>query len=228
MKIKLLIMMLVGVVSISLQTKIAHAEWSKWKEVDRYLAVEIGQHDSKMRSGGFNTAGAFENTNNDEANGKLFSIKAGVEINKWKFDIGYRQYESQDYTTDGFRPPTPIFFYDSKLKAKAVMVTAYYDFYEYNKLDFYGGAGIGESRVEISTTDGVVEGSGSETNFFWQVELGVEDPITNSLVLNVGLRYVDLGKTEINLHRLGGGAQAGNFTADLTSEELFFGLRYIF
>jgi opacity protein-like surface antigen len=207
----------------------AYAEWPKWQDTKIYFGAEIGGNRSEMKSGGFNPLGPHENTNDDKESGKLFSVKIGAEfMDRWRFDVGYRQYESQDYTTDSFRPPTPTFFYKSTIKSKAVMATVYYDFYKYKKIEFYGGAGVGVSRSKVSTNDTVVEGTGSETNFSWQVELGTDYSLTDSLVLNVGLRYVDLGKTKIDLQGIGGGLPAGDFTSDLSSTEMFLGLRYKF
>jgi opacity protein-like surface antigen len=44
-----------------------------------------------------------------------------------------------------------------------------------------------------------VEESGSENNFALQVELGVDYTLRDCLILNTGLRYVDLEKTKIDL-----------------------------
>ena len=106
------------------------------------------------------------------------------------------------------------------------MLSAYYDFIEYNKFVFFGGLGLGQARTHVSTNDTVVQGSGSSTKFAWQAELGVAYPLTPALQINGGYRYVDLGRTKVNLNLAG--APVGDFSADLKSNEVFLGLRYKF
>lgn len=207
---------------------VVNQAYAGWNDSKVYIGAEIGKSRSQMNSGGFNTAGPHENTNDDRDSEKLFGIKLGLKLDdRWRFDVGYRKYGDQNFVTDSFEPPTPTFFYDSKIKTKAVIASAYYNIYKNNKLDLYGGAGLGAARTKVSTTDFVVEGSGSDTNLVWQVELGADYSLTESLTVNAGLRYVDLGKTKIDLNNLIGN-DAGDFSADLTSKEVFLGLRYIF
>ena len=214
---------LIVVATTTMLANTAYAGWPTQENTKIYLGAEVGRDIGKMDSGGYNNSG-FENENDDRDNENFYSVKVGTELgDKWRFDITYRDYEDHDYTTDSFLPPDPTFFYDSTIKSKAFMATVYYDFYNNGKLEFYGGAGAGISRTKVSTSDTVVEGSGSENNFAWQVELGVDYPLTDCLILNTGFRYVDLGKTKIDLDN-----DNGDFTADLSSEEVFLGLRYTF
>lgn len=206
-----------------------NAEQNNSKSSDVYLSFEYGQQKSKLKSGGFNTAGNFNASGSDEDKSNTLGAKIGLDLkDKWRFDIGYRKYKSQDFTTDSFLPPTPTFFYQSKVKANAIMVTAYYDLFSINKFKFYGGVGIGASDIKISTNDNVVRGSASKREFSWQTELGAEYPLTKKLKFNIGLRYVDLGKAKINLETVGSAAPAGDFTAEFSSREVFLGLRYNF
>ncbi len=223
MKIKLL-----AVATLATLATTAQAQGVNWSTARFYLGAEIGQSYTSMDSGGFNTLGPHLNTNDDKNHNTMYAIKAGVDMGRLRFDLGYREYDRDKYTTDSFQPPVPTFFYASKIKTKAWMLSAYYDFIEYNKFAFYGGLGIGQARTHVSTNDTVVQGSGSDTNFSWQGELGVAYPLTNALHINGGYRYVDLGKTKINLSAIGGGAPAGDFSADLKSNEFFLGLRYKF
>jgi len=223
MKKRLLVMAVVATMASAAQAQGLH-----WSTARFYLGAEIGQSHTSMDSGGFNTLGPHRNTNDDKDRNNMYAIKAGVDMGRLRFDLGYREYERGKYTTDSFAPPVPTFFYDSKIKSKAWMLSAYYDFIEYNKFAFYGGLGIGQARTHVSTNDTVVQGSGSDTNFAWQAELGVAYPLTNAFQISGGYRYADLGRTKVNLRDIVGGAPAGDFTADLKSNELFLGLRYKF
>ena len=217
------------IIATTLFANNVNADQNSLKSTNVYLSVDYGQQKSKLKSGGFNTIGNFSASDNDEDKGHTIGVKLGLDLKgKWRFDIAYRKYEDQDYTTDSFLPPTPTFFYISKSKAKTIMATAYYDLFKFKKLKFYGGLGIGASNVKISTNDGVVGGSVNERKFSWQTEFGAEYPLTNKLMFNIGLRYVDLGKSKINLETVVGAAPAGDFTADLSSREIFLGLRYNF
>lgn len=207
----------------------AYAEWPTFDDAGFYLGAEIGRSSSKLKSGGFNTAGPHQNTNSDKESGNLYGLKIGIEPgDRWRFDFGLRRYANNNYVTSSFQPPTPTFFYNSRVKSKAGIVSAYYDFYKLENLNFYSGVGIGLSRTKVSTSDTVVEGSETETNFAWQVELGADYPLTEALTLNAGIRYVDLGKTTVDLTTMGLPGPAGDFTADLSSKEMFLGLRYTF
>jgi len=216
------------VIAVAMTVNTAYAELPNWDDSKIYLGVEIGTSQSKIKSGGYNTAGPHENTNDDTKHRKPLGVKIGMEFSdRWRFDIGYREYENQDYITGSFQPPTPTFFYNTNIKSKSVIATAYYNMYKHDKLDIYGALGVGASRSKISTTDAVVEGSETKTSFSWQVELGVDYPLTKSLIFSAGVRYFYLGKIKIDLSS-GGGFAAGNFVADLSSKEAFLGLRYIF
>lgn len=189
-----------------------------------YIAAEYALGSMKLKSGGLNTAGPHMNTGDDRTGGSQLGIKIGAGYgNRWRADIGYRHYFSRSFTTGSYAPPTPEFFYKTKVRASALMGSAYYDLIEAGRLRVYGGLGLGVSRVRLSTDDTVVQGSGSKTRFAWQLELGADYPLGQNLGLNFGVRYVDLGKTRIRLDE-----GDGHFSADLRSTELFVGVRHSF
>lgn len=213
--------------TLALITSSAFAQ-SMLDDADFYLGVSGGVSSSLFDSGGFNTTGGFNNTNHDRDDGAYFgTLMAGMDFGQWRFDVAYSRYESQNYVTDSFAPPTPTFFYSTNLKTQTGMLSAYYDLYTYRQCTLYVGAGIGMAHTSMYTTDFVVRGSGSNTEFAWQAEAGVEYPLTDSLLLNVGLRYVDLGKHNISLTDFGI-IPAGNYSGDLSSLDMFLGLRYVF
>lgn len=219
---------LLAIAVLSTLAASAQAQGLSWSAARFYLGAEVGQSYTSMDSGGFNTLGPHQNTNDDKDHNTLYGLKGGVDLGRLRFDLGYREYERGKYTTDSFAPPVPTFFYTSKIKSKAWMLSAYYDIVQHNKWSVYGGLGLGQARTDFSTNDTVVQGSGSDTNFAWQAELGVGYALTNAFQIYGGYRYADLGSTKINLTSIGGGAPAGDFSADLKSNELFLGLKYKF
>ena len=86
------------------------------------------------------------------------------------------------------------------------------------------GAGYGGLR--LTTTDGVVGGSDSNTDFTWQAGAGITWRLKPRVTLDVGYRYMDWGHASIDQTSLSSGLPAGKFTADLTSHQLFVGLRF--
>jgi len=219
---------LLATMAIVAMATTAQAQELKWSDAGFYVAGEVGRARIKMDSGGFNTEGAFPNTGDDKDRSNFFAIKGGVDFGKLRFDVSYRNYAESKFTTASFAPPTPTFFYDSKVKTKSWIASAYYDLFEYEKIVLYGGAGAGVSRVHVSANDGVVKGSGSDTKFAWQLEMGVEYPVTRELRVNGGFRHADFGKAKIGLQVIGAPGSAGDFTADQKANELFLGLRYSF
>ena len=91
-------------------TTAAQAQGLDWKAARFYLGAEVGQSLTHMDSGGFNTAGGFKNTNDDNDRNSLYGIKAGVDMGRLRFDLGYKEYARGKYTTDSCSPPGAIAF----------------------------------------------------------------------------------------------------------------------
>jgi len=108
------------------------------------------------------------------------------------------------------------------------MFSAYYDLLSYKDITLFTGAGLGVSFVDIKTDDTVVTGNSSDTNLAWQVEVGVEYPLSSHISVYSSYKYVDLGKAKIDLSTNFLPSPAGSFEADLTANELGIGLRYLF
>ena len=135
---------LLAIAVLSTLAASAQAQGLSWSAARFYLGAELGQSHTGMDSGGFNTLGPHPNTNEDTDRNNQWDVKAGVEMGRFRFDLGYREYERGKYTTDSFQPPVPTFFYTSKIKSKAWMLSAYYDIVQHNKWSVYGGAGLGQ------------------------------------------------------------------------------------
>ena len=176
-----------------------------------YVGTELSAQETELDSGGFNTAGNFPNTGTVEEVGGAVGLKLGGEVGEaLRFDLGYRKYENQRFTTGSFAPPNPTFFYGSKVELETLMVSAYYELLQTPNHSIYCGAGIGTSRTEVSTNDTVVSGSERDSfDFAWQVELGLDYNLTDSMRFNTGVRYTDLGKTKVDLNPIGGGGARG-------------------
>jgi hypothetical protein len=63
----------------------------------------------------------------------------------------------------------------------------------------YIGAGVGAGFLEIDGTSNVVSGDDDPIDFAWNVGVGLNYALTDSIGLSAGYRYVGLGKHKIDL-----------------------------
>ena len=131
---------------------------------------------------------------------------------------------------------TPIYSsYSVTNKIYTLFANIYYDFV--NDTDFtpYIGGGIGGAYVDTtysglhansSLRDGFVEGNGNtnDWNFAWNLGGGVSYDFSDSLALDVGYRYVDLGSAEPG--SVSTATYSGSPKLDYTSHEISVGLRF--
>ena len=85
----------------------------------------------------------------------------------------------------------------SKTQTYAGFLNAYYDIQTGTKLTPYIGAGIGLAHNKSSLSDDVLKYSNSNWSFAWQLAAGLNYPLTDSLVADLGYRYTDYGKVNI-------------------------------
>lgn len=199
-----------------------------------YIGAEVGSSKVKMDTSGRNTLGGFDNWGDDNDKASIFGIKAGKELgDHWLAEISYvRRNGLGDMVTNSFpgAPGPATFFYDTELStSNTFMVSGYVQPVNISGWKPYAGMGMGFSSIEIEyVTDGVVEGNGDKDwELSWQLMLGVEYEINDSLDLQFGYRFVDLGDSTVDLTSFGG-TPAGKFKADLTANEYMIGLRYTF
>ena len=230
---------IVFVAIASLLAAPVHAGWTKpeapdfsnWKDADIYVGLEVGRSKTDHDAAGVNTLGFFQNWGQDQYRAKSSGIKIGADYTDWRFDLSYREYSKEDFVTLSFpgSPGPAAFFYRGDSKIKAGFLSAYFDFIKEGKLDVYLGVGVGAADVDVSVNDFVVRGSGSQTNFAWQAELGIDYHVIDSLTLSAGVRRVDLGSPEIDMVSVGGAVPSGDYEMDdLKSTEAYLGIRYSF
>jgi hypothetical protein len=137
-----------------------------------YVGGAAGWGHSKYDSGGFNTLGAFNNTNDDSDNSAVGSLFLGFENIVSIGPVSLRaelegMMTSKNIVTDSFAPPTPSFFYQTDIRSYVGLLNLWADDRPFSDvpivLSIGGGAGI--ARHEIETGDGVVVGDGSDTEF---------------------------------------------------------------
>lgn len=202
-------------------TGMAHA--SDW-----YIKGGFGVAATELDSGGLNTAGPHENTGDDTDSGFGFlSGAVGRKFGNVRVEAELTTRATNNFTTNSFEPPTPTFFYESEVRAHSLMLNGWWDFARSGKWTPFVGLGIGAARVKVETDDTVVRGSDSETHFAYQVGLGASYDLGNDSAVELGYRYVDLGKVDVNLVN-GALAPAGELKTDIDSHDLYIAWRMHF
>jgi opacity protein-like surface antigen len=146
--------------------------------------------------------------------------------------FNYRGMWSQLNDTDGSAT-----HYTADVTSLAVMANGYFDF-NVGSSTFkpYVGAGLGFAQNKIGTLTatgpgfiGVAPG-GTKTDFAWSLTAGVGFKLPNALVLEVGYRYIDVGKVETDAGNIVvNGVKAGTYfgaTGQGKAHELTLGIRF--
>ena len=128
------------------------------------------------------------------------------------------------------------FLESQKISSTAIMLNAYYDIMQYKGFTPYVMAGAGmaynkagdfkvSSATNTVTTKGTQKGSSA-----WQAGLGTQYKITKNVNLDVGYRYVSLGKisTTGEEHTSAGSTVGDKINGKLRSHELLCGVSYSF
>lgn len=181
----------------------AHAECDGW-----YGALRAGvvQHDVSDSGDIADISG-----DNLDDNRLMISGALGYRYEHFRGELEYvwRKYTDDEMTTDGLSDTI-------KFKSYSYMFNVYYDLLPYNWWSPYVGAGLGYTRLKYSNVDtnwGYSNGKYKEGNFTWALGAGVSVKVTNRFNVDLGYRYYDMGSMK---------------HADITAQELYGGVRYVF
>jgi opacity protein-like surface antigen len=148
-----------------------------------------------------------------------FDLGVGYQFNNWfRFDVtgeyrGGSHFQSLYVLNDagnvGTHNPTQLAdFYRGDISSWVGLVNGYVDLGTWYGITPYVGAGVGVARNTLSgmTDQGEVTiggstgpsggyfSDGSKTNFAWALMTGLDFDVTQNLKLELGYRYLDLGK----------------------------------
>lgn len=194
-----------------------------------YFEGEVGGSFADFDSSGWNSF-PFRNTGEDTDEALITGIHLGTELLEFlRADIGLNHRDDLSLTTSSFEPPSPDFFYQTKIEdIYTLMFSLYFEPIHYKKFTPYIGAGIGSTWAKISANDTVARGRDDETNLSWQAEAGIQFGLTEHLTLKLGYRYIDMGSFETQINREPPTEFAGRYKGRLTAHEVIFGMRYSF
>jgi len=117
---------------------------------------------------------------------------------------------------------------------QTLFVNVYYDINTGTRFTPYVGAGMGAGFIRTKGWanwrggDITNTGSRTETNFAWNIGMGLGYEITKNIALDVGYRFADLGKVQTNLFDWGGGDWWGMETKRIYQHQFSMGARFTF
>jgi len=140
------------------------------------------------------------------------------------------------YKIDASDASDPPVKFKADVKSWSLMASGYYDF-PLTAWTPYAGAGLGfaqnkSGRVSLSDSAGRADTAqgGTKTGLAFAFMVGAGIPLANKVTLDVGYRYIDLGKLEIaagDITDIGGGRTPYSGAAGkLKAHELTVGVRF--
>ncbi|WP_449720048.1 outer membrane protein [Actinomadura verrucosospora] len=160
------------------------------------------------------------------------SIAAGYQYgNGWRTEVEYTFKNKSEYTSGSSRFTTSLNHH--KVNTQRVMLNAYRDYNVYENIFVYGTAGLGIAKNESSgwqNRPGNTFDSNTDTNLVYSLGAGISYEPINKLNLDLGYRYVDLGKIESGYNNFTNvrGLKDEQMKAHLKSHEINLGIRYTF
>ncbi len=136
--------------------------------------------------GGLNTTNKDNKINQiklDTKSGKPFaSVNAGIRLLSFRFEAEY----AYRYNFTTYENPK-----SKKINAQNIMGNVYYNFLDLPLLKFFVNGGIGDTKFSGCS------GIDNKDNFTWNAGFGVNVSLFNTINLDVGYRYVDMGELKV-------------------------------
>ncbi len=203
-----------------------------------YLAPKIGASFMSLDSitNTTNIANpAAVNKSSDDDTSAIFALAVGYDLGKTtnvplRAEVEYAYRTRFNYAADptftNATTPTKV---DIDLTVQSLFANLYLDIDTGTAFTPYVGAGLGaafistDGKVTVKSTGAESTQDNNDTNFAWNVGLGVGYSLTKSCTLDLGYRYADFGSME-----MGNTAQLGLKAREITAHEVLLGLRYSF
>ncbi|MBP6121043.1 MULTISPECIES: outer membrane protein [Providencia] len=169
---------------------------------------------------------------NDKENFYNGAIAAGYQYgNGWRTEAEYTFKKKAEYTSGSSMFPTSLNHH--KTDTQRLMLNAYRDYEVYQGVSLYGTVGLGIAKVKSSGWQGNASrqyGSNTDTNLAYSVGAGISYEPIDKLNFDLGYRYIDLGKIESGMNNFDNirKHQDEQMKAHLKSQEVMFGVRYLF
>lgn len=151
--------------------------------------------------------------------------------NGWRTEGEYTFKNDAEFTSGSTNFPTSLNHH--KVETQRLMLNAYRDFEIMQNVAVYGNLGLGVARTESSGWQGNASRqylSNTETQLVYSVGAGASYKAIDNLNLDLGYRYVDLGKADSGLNNFTNARnlQDEQMKVHLYSSEFYLGARYSF
>lgn len=199
-----------------------------------YISTKIAG--SKLKAENMETSlrpgiGQFIAGKNDD---NLTSISTGLGYsfgNGWRTEAEYTFKKDAEFTSGSTNFVNS--FNHHIIETQRLMFNAYRDFQVLNNIAIYGNIGLGVARNESSGWQGNVSRqylSNSENQLIYSLGTGASYKPIKNLNIDLGYRYVDLGRTDSGLNNFRNvrNLQDEQMRANLYSSEFYLGARYAF
>lgn len=160
------------------------------------------------------------------------SIALGYDFApNWRVEGEYTFPKNDEFTSGSTTFPSS--FNHHKIKSQRVMANVYKDFQFHEQLSAYTAASLGLAQLKSNGWQGVASrqyGSSTDTNLSYSLGAGLSYTPISQVAVDLGYRYVDLGKTESGWNNFANarGLQDEQMKAKLISNEFSLGVRYHF
>jgi opacity protein-like surface antigen len=121
----------------------------------------------------------------------------------------------------------------TSIQTQTIMFNAYYDLGQWNRMVPYIGAGVGVARNDMDSVvysalpNSPVAGD-DKWSLAWSLMAGTSFQLSDRVILDLGYRYIDMGKAESGTIDTLGAANPPLRVDDLTAHEFKVGLRIHF
>lgn len=194
----------------------------------KYLQIEqrAKEMDTSSRPG----VGQFVSGKEKDYQAKA-ALAAGYQFgNGWRTEGEYTFKQKTEYTSG-----STAFASNNNLKAdtERLMVNVYRDYALGYNFSLYGTAGLGVSKINASGWQGNTSrqyAASSQTNLSYAIGAGVSYTPVESISVDLGYRYIDMGKIESGYNNFNNarGLKDEQMKAHLVSNEFALGIRYLF
>lgn len=151
--------------------------------------------------------------------------------NGWRTEGEFVPHRHDTYTSGSSAFPTSYNHHD--VRSQRLMLNAYRDVALNEAWSLYAGAGAGLAQLKSNGWQGNASrqyGSTTRTGLAWSMGAGVSVLAGANLKVDLGYRYVDMGRTESGWNAFSNarGLQDEKLGLDLASSEITLGARYAF
>lgn len=160
------------------------------------------------------------------------SLAMGYQYgNGWRTEGEYTFRQKTEFTSGSTAFPTS--YNHLKLKSERLMLNIYRDFDLGYHLSLYGTGGLGIAKVKAGGWQGNMSreyATSTQNNLAWSLGAGVTYSPIDRLSIDIGYRYVDMGKVESGYNEFSNarGLKDEQMKARLSSNEFTLGARYLF